>query len=665
MASEDPVVEADADGDDRVPPHDHPGSNESPVHVGVHAAANDEDDEDEDGVERHDGSDAGSGSEDAGDEEGFVSDEADDASEADDTDVAPASIPKTPDPPPKTPPVRGNTLDSRAIFARCRATDAAECTHATCSGGDFARLGPARDLAIFAAHLVVLDVGDNALGRDADLLPVHPLAILAASLPNLRRLRAPCNAFENLPSAASIAETAGGLRKLVELDLGYNSLDASALVRLAALPRLVTLNLAGNRVETLFVECDEATSGTVPGGTVPGGTVPGVPPAFPALERLDLSGQSPRMSALGDVTAACAGAFAPNLRVLNLADNDVADAHVSQLTRLYESTRRLREVGASGNPVASKALAAATRDAFDADAGWGVGRSRSDVRTDVVTDVTDVESSNRRNVTSPRARGGGRNRSDRHAQWTRDAVEVNADSFVSVRRCELGGKRTLAVPLGGFNSYGKAIGRCAVMLTAPSEREEADRLGAELATEVSFEVEEDDETFRSGGETAGSTPNAAAIDGRYSPYADSESDSESPESVVRSLRPASPTARLKIALGVSDDDYDLPMTSSHRTGVSSNASEAYRSLRRALAKPGVDERDVRAALRGDASWAPAAARGTVATEAKKNAGPRKKAILELIDAEEERARAASRDVGMNMGSRLGRVDDVLARLARL
>lgn len=222
----------------------------------------------------------------------------------------------------------------------------------------------------------------------------------------------------------------------------------------------------------------------------------------------------------------------------------------------------------------------------------------------------------------------------------------------------------MAVPLGGFNSFGKAIGRCAVMLTAPSEREEADRFGAELATEVSFEVEEDDETFRSGGETAGSTPNAAAIDGRYSPYA-SASDSESPESVVRSLRPASPTARLKSALGVSDDDYDPSMTSSHRTGVSSNASEAYRSLRRALAKPGVDERDVRAALRGDGSWAPAAARGTVATEAKKNAGPRKKAILELIDAEEERARAASRDVGMNMGSRLGRVDDVLARLARL
>ena len=655
MASEDPVIEADADGDDRVPPHDHPGSNESSVHVGVDAAANDEDDEDEDGVERVDGSDAGSGSEDASDEEGSVSDDADDASEADDADVAPASIPKTPDPPPRTPPVRGNTLDSRAIFARCRATDAAECTHATCSGGDFARLGPARDLAIFAAHLVVLDVGDNALGRDAAVLPVHPLAILAASLPNLRRLRAPCNAFENLPSAASIAETAGGLRKLVDLDLGYNSLDASALVRLAALPRLVTLNLAGNRVESLFVKCDDATGGTVPGGTVPGA------PAFPALERLDLSDQSPRMTSLGDVTHACAGAFAPNLRVLNLADNDITDvSDISQLTRLYESTRRLREVGASGNPVASKALAAATRDAFDADAGWGVGRSRSDV-----TDVTDAENGftslcppyePRRNVTSPRARGGGRNRSDRHAQWTRDAVEVNADSFVSVRRCELGGKRTLAVPLGGFNSFGKAIGRCAVMLTAPSEREDAD-LGAELATEVSFEVEDDDETFRSGGETAGSTPNAA-IDGRYS------SESPESESVVR-VRHASPTARLARALGVSDDDHDPSMTSSHRTGVSSNASEAYRSLRRALAKPGVDERDVRAALRGEGSWAPAAARGTVATEAKKNAGPRKKAILELIDAEEERARAASRDVGMNMGSRLGRVDDVLARLARL
>ena len=41
MASEDPVVEADADEDDRVPPHDHPGgSNESSVHVGVDAAAN-------------------------------------------------------------------------------------------------------------------------------------------------------------------------------------------------------------------------------------------------------------------------------------------------------------------------------------------------------------------------------------------------------------------------------------------------------------------------------------------------------------------------------------------------------------------------------------------------------------------------------------------------
>ena len=181
MASEDPVIEADADGDDRVPPHDHPGSNESSVHVGVDAAANDEDVEDEDGVDGTvDESDAGSGSEDAGDDEGSVSDEAaDDASDTDDANVAPASIPKTPDPPPKTPPVRGDTLDSRAIFARCRATDAAECTHATCSGGDFARLGPARDLAIFAAHLVVLDVGDNALGRDADVLPVHPLAILA------------------------------------------------------------------------------------------------------------------------------------------------------------------------------------------------------------------------------------------------------------------------------------------------------------------------------------------------------------------------------------------------------------------------------------------------------------------------------------------------------
>ena len=262
-------------------------------------------------------------------------------------------------------------------------------------------------------------------------------------------------------------------------------------------------------------------------------------------------------------------------------------------------------------------------------------------------------------VTSPRARGRGA-RSDRFAQWTRDAVEVHADSFVSVRRCELGGKRTLAVPLGGFNSFGKAIGRCAVMLTAPSEREEANFFGPELATEVSFEVEEDDETFLFGGETAGSTRNA--IDGRYSPYATSTSDSSasnaSPDAVV-DVRPGSPTARLARALRVSDDD------SHHRTGVFSNASEAYRSLKRALAKPGVDERDVRAALRGDASWAPTAARGTAATDAKKSDGPRKKAILELIDAEEERARAASRDVGMNMGSRLGRVDDVLARLARL
>ena len=170
----------------------------------------------------------------------------------------------------------------------------------------------------------------------------------------------------------------------MELDLGYNSLDASALVGLAALPRLVTLNLAGNRVETSFVECDKQSTNDGRSSTIDSAGVPrSRAPAFPALERLDLSGQSPRMSALGDVTAACAGAFAPNLRVLNLADNDVADAHVSQLRRLYESTRRLREVGASGNPVAARALAAATRDAFDADAGWGVGRSRSDVRTDV------------------------------------------------------------------------------------------------------------------------------------------------------------------------------------------------------------------------------------------------------------------------------------------
>ncbi|ACO66006.1 predicted protein [Micromonas commoda] len=650
MASEDPVIEADADGDDRVPPHDRPGSNESSVHVGVDAGANDEDVEDEDSVDGSDDeSDAGSGSEDAGDDEGSVSDEAaDDASDTDDANVAPASIPQTPDPPPKTPPVRGNTLDSRAIFARCRATDAAECTHATCSGGDFARLGPARDLAIFAAHLVVLDVGDNALGRDADVLPVHPLAILATSLPKLRRLAAPCNAFENLPSAASIAETAGGLRKLVELDLSYNSLDSSALAHLAGLPRLVTLNLAGNRVDRVFVECDTQSTDNRHSSTIESAGVPrSRAPAFPALERLDLSDQSPRMSALGDPAAACAGAFAPNLRVLNLADNDVGD--LDPLRRLYESTRRLREVGASGNPVAARAIAAATRDAFDADDGYGLG-----FRVPDVTDVTGAM-----DVTSPRARGRGA-RSNRFAQWTRDAVEVHADSFVSVRRCELGGKRTLAVPLGGFNSFGKAIGRCAVMLTAPSEREEAYFFGPELATEVSFEVEEDDETFLFGGETAGSTRNA--IDGRYSPYATSTSDSSasnaSPDAVV-DARPGSPTARLARALRVSDDD------SHHRTGVFSNASEAYRSLKRALAKPGVDERDVRAALRGDASWAPTAARGTAATDAKKSDGPRKKAILELIDAEEERARAASRDVGMNMGSRLGRVDDVLARLARL
>ena len=82
MASEDPVIEADADGDDRVPPHDRPGSNESSVHVGVDAGANDEDDGDEDGVDGTDESDAGSGSEDAGDDEGSVSDEAaDDASD--------------------------------------------------------------------------------------------------------------------------------------------------------------------------------------------------------------------------------------------------------------------------------------------------------------------------------------------------------------------------------------------------------------------------------------------------------------------------------------------------------------------------------------------------------------------------------------------------------
>ena len=210
-------------------------------------------------------------------------------------------------------------------------------------------------------------------------------------------------------------------------------------------------------------------------------------------------------------------------------------------------------------------------------------------------------------------------RSDRFAQWTRDAVEKCADSFVSVRRCELGGTRTLAVPLGGFNSFGKAIGRCAVMLTAPSEREEAD-FGPELATEVSFEVEEDDETFP-GGETAGGSTRNDTIDGRYSPYAATSGSSASGASTdaVVDARPGSPTARLALALGVSADDDDAPVTS-HRTGVFSNASEAYRSLKRALAKPGVDERDVRAALRGNASWAPAAARGTAATEAKNAPG---------------------------------------------
>jgi hypothetical protein len=79
----------------------------------------------------------------------------------------------------------------------------------------------------------------------------------------------------------------------------------------------------------------------------------------------------------------------------------------------------------------------------------------------------------------------------------------------------------------------------------------------------------------------------------------------------------------------------------------------------------VDERDVRAALRGDDAWAPSAARGTAASRVKATSGPRKKAILTLIDAEETRAREVSRDVGIHMGSRLGRVDDILARIARL
>ena len=49
---------------------------------------------------------------------------------------------------------------------------------------------------------------------------------------------------------------------------------------------------------------------------------------------------------------------------------------------------------------------------------------------------------------------------------------------------------------------------------------------------------------------------------------------------------------------------------------------------------------------------PTAARGTTATDAKKRRAEKK--AMRNSDAE-ERARAASRDVGMNMGSRLGRV----------
>ena len=639
MASNDPVIDADVDGDNRASSREPPGVIESTVRP---PREDDEAEEEDDGkdVERIvDGSDAESSSEDASDADedpddaGSVSADADDV---DDAGAAPAFIAE-PDPPPETPPVRGNVLDSGVILRECRATDAAGCTHATCVGGDFARLGPVPDLAIFARHLVVLDVGDNALGRDADALPVHPFTTLADALPNLRRLAAPCNGLTNLPSRTALAETAGGLRKLVELDLGYNSLDTAALANLAGLPRLVTLNLEGNRATTAFFGFgDEAAAAAS---------------SFPALERLDLSDQSPKMSTLGEARHVVNGTFMPNLRVLNLSGNSVTD--VAAARALYDARGRLREVGASGNPFADHALAAATRDAFVADDTYGLS-------IDGDADAFELGVGSH----SPRARGRGVG-SDRFATESPFKAEAKPDSFVSVRRCELGGVNTLAVPLFGLNAFGKAIGRCVVMLTAPSERVSGSSGGvrgmSRADSEVSFEVEEE-EAF---GETVGTIRTVLdpdVLDGRYSPYTTTSASSggTSPGSVVNA-RPGSPTAALMDALGVSDDDLSV----TYQTGVSSNASEAYRTLRRALQKPGVDERDVRAALRGDDAWAPSAARGTAASRVKATSGPRKKAILTLIDAEETRAREVSRDVGIHMGSRLGRVDDILARIARL
>ena len=255
--------------------------------------------------------------------------------------------------------------------------------------------------------------------------------------------------------------------------------------------------------------------------------------------------------------------------------------------------------------------------------------------------------------------------SDRFATESPFKAEAKPDSFVSVRRCELGGVNTLAVPLFGFNAFGKAIGRCVVMLTAPSERVSGSSGGvggmSRADSEVSFEVEEE-EAFEETVGTIRTVLDPDVLDGRYSPYTTTSASSggTSPGSVVNA-RPGSPTAALMDALGVSDDDLSV----TYQTGVSSNASEAYRTLRRALQKPGVDERDVRAALRGDDAWAPSAARGTAASRVKATSGPRKKAILTLIDAEEIRAREVSRDVGIHMGSRLGRVDDILTRIARL
>ena len=423
MASNDPVIDADVDEDSRASSREPPGVIESTVRP---PREDDEAEEEDDGkdVERVvDGSDAESSSEDASDADedpddaGSVSADADDV---DDAGAAPAFIAE-PDPPPETPPVRGNVLDSGVILRECRATDAGGCTHATCVGGDFARLGPVPDLAIFARHLVVLDVGDNALGRDADALPVHPLTTLADALPNLRRLAAPCNGLTNLPSRTALAETAGGLRKLVELDLGYNSLDTAALANLAGLPRLVTLNLAGNRATTAFFGFgDEAAAAAS---------------SFPALERLDLSDQSPKMSTLGEARHVVDGTFMPNLRVLNLSGNSVTD--VAAARALYDARGRLREVGASGNPFADHALAAATRDAFVADGTYGLS-------IDGDADAFELGVGSH----SPRARGRGVG-SDRFATESPFKAEAKPDSFVSVRRCELGGVNTLAVPLFG------------------------------------------------------------------------------------------------------------------------------------------------------------------------------------------------------------------------